>query len=245
LGATESALEEIQTRREGWRALSRGLICGYVDSYTLLTLGVYTSFMSGNTTASGMYGGQAKISAAITRLLPVPFFVAGTFIGALLRKDKRQNARACVSLLIATLLAFDIVATYLHTPRWLCIIVLSIAMGIMNTTLSHIGAETVGLGFVTGDLKRIGEHLADIVTRAPVPQAQGPWDTHRRRAAILAGIWFSFLMGAVCAAALELHLGVWTLLIPGLLLVALSLTEHPLSLDHHEDDQLARGSRMT
>jgi uncharacterized membrane protein YoaK (UPF0700 family) len=47
------------------------------------------------------------------------------------------------------------------------IVILSLAMGMMNNTLSPVGAEAVSLTFVTGDLNRIGSHLALAVKRRP------------------------------------------------------------------------------
>src|ERR1700693_3452685 len=47
----------------------------------------------------------------------------------------------------------------------------------MNTSITRIGGPTVSLGFVTGDLKNLGQHLAMGLKRAPVRQTQGQWDT--------------------------------------------------------------------
>jgi len=77
----------------------------------------------------------------------------------------------------------------------------------------------VSLGFVTGDLNSLAQHLAMGIKRAPVPQAQGSWDTHWRRAALLTGLWAAFLIGAVLGAALASRIAVWTLLLPALMLL--------------------------
>ena len=59
-------------------------------------------------------------------------------------------------------------------------------MGVMNNALSRVGAQAVSLTFVTGSLSRVGSSLALALRRAPLRDAQGPWDTHLRRALLLA-----------------------------------------------------------
>ncbi len=98
-----------------------------------------------------------------------------------------------------------------------------------NTTLSHIGALPVSLTFVTGTLIRMGTHLALALTRAPLQGAQGSWDTHGRRAFLLLGIWASFLIGALLGGAATSRFGVWVLLLPLLILLALAVFSRPQS----------------
>jgi len=74
---------------------------------------------------------------------------------------------------------------------------LSLGMGIMNGTLSQVGSEPVNLTFVTGSLNKCGRHLALAFRAAPLPDAHGPWETHLRRAFLMAGLWGGFLIGAV------------------------------------------------
>jgi Cupin len=62
------------------------------------------------------------------------------------------------------------------------IAMLSVPMGMMNPALSKIGAESVSLTFVTGNLRRIGGHLASAAGRNPLPDAQGPGGYRRERA---------------------------------------------------------------
>jgi uncharacterized membrane protein YoaK (UPF0700 family) len=96
-------------------------------------------------------------------------------------------------------------------------------MGLINTTLSHVGAEPVSLTFVTGTLNKVGQHLALSVWGVPPADARGPWDTHLRRAAVLASVWAGFLAGAVLSGATIAYFGVWVLAAPFLILLALAL----------------------
>jgi uncharacterized membrane protein YoaK (UPF0700 family) len=87
----------------------------------------------------------------------------------------------------------------------------------------------VSLTFVTGTLIRMGTHLALALTRAPLQGAQGSWDTHGRRAFLLLGIWASFLIGALLGGAATSRFGVWVLLLPLLILLALAVFSRPQS----------------
>jgi uncharacterized membrane protein YoaK (UPF0700 family) len=98
------------------------------------------------------------------------------------------------------------------------------AMGMMNTAQSKVGTESVSLTFVTGDLHRLGSHLALAVKWAPLPDADRPGGTHLRRAYLLAKVWAGFLIGAMVAGTASLHFGVGVLLPPALILLALSLS---------------------
>jgi uncharacterized membrane protein YoaK (UPF0700 family) len=212
--------------RVQWRgAASRALISGYVDSYTLLNFGVFASFMSGNTTTSGLHAGQAKLAAAGHTSLPIPFFVLGILAGTLLVQADRRHELRRLSALVAAMLTVSTAAAYFAWPGWLTIMILSTAMGILNTSITHVGGQTVSLGFVTGDLNSLARQLAMGIKRAPVPQAQGSWDTHWRRAAQLASVWAAFLSGAVLGTAIASRLAAWTLLLPALMLLVLALVE--------------------
>ena len=160
-----------------------------MDSYTLLNFGVYASFMTGNTTSAGLHAGHAKLAASGHSLLPIPFFVLGILMGTLLVQASPHHELPRHSLLVAALLTVGTAATYFAWPGWLSIMILSTAMGILNTSITHAGGQAVNLGFVTGDLNNLGQHLLMGFKRVPVQQTQGSWDTHWRRAALLAGIW--------------------------------------------------------
>jgi uncharacterized membrane protein YoaK (UPF0700 family) len=211
---------------QAWGAAGLALIAGYVDSYSVLNFGVYASFMSGNTTSAGLRLGQINVAAAAHSLLPIPFFVLGTFMGTLILPADRRAGLARLSVLVAALLIMDIVAAYFAWSAWVGILLLSSAMGIMNTSITHVGAQSVSLGFVTGDLNNLGQRLASGAKRAPVRNMQGPWDTHWMRAAQLAGIWAAFFTGAVLGAALAIRLANWTLMLPAFMLVIYALLDN-------------------
>jgi uncharacterized membrane protein YoaK (UPF0700 family) len=217
---------QMTPRAQAWGAAGRALIAGYVDSYSLVNFGVYASFMSGNTTSAGLHVGEANVAAAAHSLLPIPFFVLGIFVGTLLMHADRRAGLTRLSVLVAALLIIEIVAASFAWPGWVSILMLSAAMGIMNISISHVGLQSVSLGFVTGDLNNLGKLLAAGIESPRVRDTQGPWDTHWLRAALLAAIWAAFFTGAVLGAALAARLANWTLLLSALMLVIYALLDN-------------------
>jgi uncharacterized membrane protein YoaK (UPF0700 family) len=221
-----------QVAAQAQERLAAGLamIAGYVDAYGYITFKTFVSFMSGNTTQTGLLTGQGHVTAAMPSLLPIGSFVIGAFTGTLLTHSGTPQARRRLFGVVAAVLAVSIGLTL---RGWgggaVSMATLSVAMGMMNTALSHVGALPVSLTFVTGTLIRMGTHLALALTRAPLQGAQGSWDTHGRRAFLLLGIWASFLIGALLGGAATSRFGVWVLLLPLLILLALAVFSRPQS----------------
>jgi uncharacterized membrane protein YoaK (UPF0700 family) len=203
------------------------LVSGYVDAYALMNFGVFASFMSGNTTTGGAQAGHGSFAAAGHDLLPIPFFVLGIFCGTLIPRNEQQRPLFRRSIVVALLLSLAAVAGYWKLPGWPGIVLLSIAMGILNTSITQVGAQNVSLGFVTGDLNGLGQHLALGMKGTPLAGAQDSSDTHWWRATVLGTIWSAFLIGAVLGSAMTARLAIWALLLPGALLLAVSLIAAP------------------
>jgi uncharacterized membrane protein YoaK (UPF0700 family) len=199
------------------------LVAGYVDAYGIVALGVYVSFMSGNTTQTGAQTGQGHFAAALPSALAIIFFVIGNFAGTLLTHSSLRCSRRALLGAVAALLAVIMgVTSSVSLNAEVGIALISLAMGMMNTTLSQVGGEAVSLTFVTGDLARIARHLAMAIIRAPVPGARGTWDTHLYRAFVVTRVWGGFLTGALLSGATTPHFGVWVLLLPFMILLVLA-----------------------
>jgi len=207
--------------RQSWSAAARALICGYVDAYTFLTFGVYSSFMTGNTTSGGVHAGEIRFAQAAHNLLPIPFFLLGVMIGALLGHADERRALRRLSTLVGVLLLADVAGTRIGCPDWLSIVILSAGMGAMNTSVTQVGGQPVGLGFLTGDLNNLAKLIA-LQFRSPAPQSQGVWSAHKR-VALLASLWMAFIGGAVLGGALAPVFAVWTPLLPAIALLILAL----------------------
>lgn len=203
------------THSRGMLAITLALIAGYVDSYSLLTYKIFASFMSGNTTQAGLNAGQGRLFDAAYHLMPIPLFVIGVFCGTFVLAGLPRHPTRLLCGLVAVLLAASFATTYFAAGTTLLVVVLlSFAMGVMNTGITHVGGQSVSLGFVTGDLNYIGRNLAMAARGIPPEHSRGPWDTHWKRAVILAGVWSSFFLGAVMAGVGMLFVGVWVLLPP-------------------------------
>jgi uncharacterized membrane protein YoaK (UPF0700 family) len=215
---------QVAAQAQARLAAGLAMIAGYVDAYGYITFKTYLSFMSGNTTQTGSQIGQGDLAAAMPNLLAIVSFVIGAVTGTLLTHSGTHQARRLQFEVVAALLAVSIGLTLLGlSGSAVGIATLSVAMGIMNTALSRIGAQSVSLTFVTGTLSRMGMHLALAITRAPLQDAQGSWDTHGRRAFLLLGVWAGFLTGALLGGAATSRFGVWVLLLPLLVLLALAV----------------------
>ena len=221
-------LRRAQARNEEWLAAHLAMVAGFVDAYGIITYGVYLSFMSGNTTQTGYQTAEGAFGPASLSALAILFFVVGSFAGTLLMQFAGRWARPAVFGVVAAVLAAIIGFTLLRLlSAAVHVATSSFAMGVMNTALSRVGAQPVSLTFVTGALSRIGSSLALALRRAPLPDAQGPWDTHLRRAMLLGRIWAGFLAGALLSGAATPRYGAWVLAAPALILAAMAAFDRP------------------
>src|SRR5262245_35843245 len=122
-------------RAERRLAIGLALIAGYLDAYGLRAFAVYVSFMSGNTTQTGVLTGEGKLGAALPSALAIVFFVAGSFAGTWITHSGRRHPRRLLFGLVSGLLAVVIGLTRLGAlGAAVGIAILSLTMGMMNTT---------------------------------------------------------------------------------------------------------------
>jgi uncharacterized membrane protein YoaK (UPF0700 family) len=209
-------------------AAALALIAGFIDAYGMITYGVFVSFMSGNTTQTGYQAAEGAFGPASLSALAILFFVVGSFAGTLLVEFAGRYARRVLYCVVAAALAAIVGLTQLGLlPSALAIASISFAMGVMNNALSRVGAQAVSLTFVTGSLSRVGSSLALALRRAPLRDAQGPWDTHLRRALLLARLWLGFLVGALLSGTATPRYGAVVLSAPALILAVLAVFDRP------------------
>jgi uncharacterized membrane protein YoaK (UPF0700 family) len=227
LGAVDRAARA-EVRNAERLAAALALIAGFIDAYGMITYGVFVSFMSGNTTQTGYQTAEGAFGPASLSALAILFFVVGSFAGTLLVEFAGRYARRVLYCVVAAALAAIIGLTHLGAlPVAGAIAAISAAMGVMNNALSRVGAQAVSLTFVTGSLSRVGSSLALALRRAPLRDAQGPWDTHLRRALLLARLWLGFLVGALLSGAATPRYGALVLSAPALILAALAAFDRP------------------
>ena len=215
--------------RSNKAAICLATVAGYTDGYGLRQFNTFVSFMSGNTTSTGVYLGERKFHSALPEAVAILSFVVGTFLGHWILVGKyRYSHRIVLFTSAAFMTVFVILNLRVAFVAEVGIALLSVSMGIMNPAVARIGAESVNLTFVTGALNKLGGHLALAARATTPPDAQGSWDTHLRRAGLEGGLWLAFCAGAVLAGFVTKRAGGFEL-IPAvgiLLFFALSSRDH-------------------
>jgi uncharacterized membrane protein YoaK (UPF0700 family) len=190
-------------------AVTLALIAGYVDGYALRVFGIYVSFMSGNTTMTGVEFGQGHFLRALIPALAIAGFIVGSFIGNWFVHSEIKHAPRLLFLASAVLIVCFIITTlHMSAHANLGLPMLSVAMAMLNPAVPRLGGEPISLTFVTGTLNKVGDHLALAVRHARLPDAQGARDTHFYRAALEASLWMGFLLGAILSGAASRYFGV-------------------------------------
>jgi uncharacterized membrane protein YoaK (UPF0700 family) len=189
-------------RHQTLLAICVALIAGYLDAYALRTLGVFVSFMSGNTTMAGLSTGERHFMSALAPALAIPSFVAGSFVGTWITTYRARYSHRLLFLTNALLLCVILIFASEESLRMVNIALLGIATGLLNPALSRVGSESISITFVTGTLSRLGRHLALAAKGAPLPDAEGSWDGHLYRARLDLYLWVGFITGAVLSGML-------------------------------------------
>ena len=152
------------------------MIAGFIDAYGIITYGVYRFVHEREHHPDRLpdRGGRVRPGLALGAGDPV-----------LRRRIVRREPCSCSPRAVLR----DGRCSAWSQPRWPMIIGLthfgllivgvrsiaavSFAMGIMNSALSRVGAQSVSLTFVTGTLSRVGSHLALAAKRAPLAGRAG------------------------------------------------------------------------
>jgi uncharacterized membrane protein YoaK (UPF0700 family) len=226
-------------REKVWLALVLALTAGCVDAVGYVVLWkVFTAHMSGNSVSAAVHTGEGKGAEAFHRAFPIPLFVLGVALGAVLseslaRKGYRRIFAVAVALEASLLLVFLLWGGPLlrdggipeDVPwRFYALVALpTLAMGVQNATLRRVGGATVRTTFISGMLTNFAEQTVQYLF-----WLRDYWTEHRGRLGALLrrstgqpafyhlclqlGIWLVFVLGAI--------LGVWATLRWGLLSLA-------------------------
>jgi uncharacterized membrane protein YoaK (UPF0700 family) len=199
-------------------ALAGGMafLAGATDVYGLAKLhDLYVSFMSGNTTQLGVSLGGGDFARAGSIAVLIGLFVLGAAGGAVLFNIAGRFHTATVILIVSIILLEPIVI------RDGTAFAFVLAMGLLNASISRVGAASVSLTFVTGALVKFGQGLGNWITGHRSERLWG----------LQAVMWASLLAGS-CAAAVLRNRGVvqpWPLPLAGLLLTVVAFALAPAS----------------
>ena len=216
----------LEVRYQERLAVVLAAVASFVDAYGYIRYGAYLSYMSGNTTMAGVHTARGDWAPVTPLLTGIVAFLAGVFAGSLVVDRSGVQARRTIFALTAVtlVLAFGLNAVH-FLQTILSIGLICFAMGALNASLSQVGAQGINLTFITGTLNRLGKHLAGTVTATPLANAKGAWDTHLRRALQLGSIWLGFFLGAVLSGVMTSSVGVWALIVPVGVLLALAVLD--------------------
>lgn len=189
---------------------------GFLDVVAYVTFShLYVSFMSGNSIHLGMALATLRTSdiAAISGI--VAAFVFGASAGTLLHDHAGARMLPLALGIEAGLLLLAAAASSIALST-ISLLPVALAMGLQNSLHQTSGQTSVGKGFVSGELIRLGQSIARLRARAADPAGT---------ATLFLG-WIAFVAGAAGGALLITLLGpAACLLIAAAILVAMLVAD--------------------
>ncbi|GJD74362.1 YoaK family protein [Methylobacterium goesingense] len=190
-------------------------LAGYVDALGFIRLGgLYTSFMSGNTTQFAVALGHGDPHHALLPALLILAFLLGGICGGGL--SALTPARWVTPVILGFETAVVTAAFQAATAApdsGIASLMLALAMGAQNAVLSYVQGFRAGTTFVTGALFGLGQKLALALARRGA-----------RTAWVGDGVvWFSLLVGSVAGTVAYGKLALYALAIPAGLAGSLAL----------------------
>lgn len=204
-------------------------VAGYIDAYSLTWLGLYVSFMSGNTTSLGMNVGKAHFGVVIAPSIAILSFVLGSLGSNFALETRAFDVRRAVIFVVSACLFAAMAIGLTSGSKFLEIAVLSFGMGLVNPVHARVGTEPAGVTFVTGTLNRLGKNIALAVRGQVIANPEGSWDNYWRRAGIDLQLWSSFVGGAMLSGLTTLYFDEIALFPAAAAMLALALFPTPLT----------------
>ncbi|BCL81476.1 DUF1275 family protein [Ktedonobacteria bacterium brp13] len=243
------AVEAIVERQQTWAAFLLAWVAGFSDAIGFLVLQqLGASFMSGNSMATGAALGEMDWRSGFRYGFAILSFILGIILGILVSAQIRQwgirSSLAIISGLEALcLLAFLIIGSiaFQHgaippSPAgmfYLCIALLTVAMGLQTIVIQRVSGQGVHTTFVTGILNNWTQALIHYLfwlhMQATERHLRQAWRESRQQPAfrhlfLLGGIWIWYVVGAVCGSAFERRMALTALVFPiGVLAVLIAI----------------------
>lgn len=181
-------------------ALLLAAMAGFVDVIAFLALGgFFASFMSGNSTrlAIGIVDDPPAMRVALSLILAFLGGVVGATLAArFATRSAVAGGRHQPAILALVTMLLGTCAMTASQGAMAPLLLLAAAMGAVNTLFERDGEVAVALTYMTGNLVRLGQAIAAMLT--------GSGDV--RRLATLGTMWASFLIGGLAGALSYRHL---------------------------------------
>src|SRR5579883_1371311 len=179
---------------------------GYLDAVSYLALGLFTANMTGNTVLLGLFAGEGRWSAAVRAFLALASFFAGAAAAAAATRRASRLAGVLAAesgVLVSALLYWAFVLGHPRDPVrepgvFALIALLSGAMGVQSAAVRRVGELRISTTYVTGTLTSLASDLgADVLARLGGRRRRGSPQAYDPGSRLLAGVWGSYLVGAV------------------------------------------------
>ncbi|MDP4002248.1 YoaK family protein [Methylobacterium sp. NEAU K] len=190
-------------------------LAGYVDALGFVRLGgLYTSFMSGNTTQLAVFGSEGELHRMVLPAILILAFLMGSVLGSGLSILVPHRWATPAVLAYESLLILGGLGLGLESPELgLAAFFVAVAMGSQNAVLAQVRGFRAGTTFVTGALFSLGQKIAQALTRTGDPFG---W--------IGDGVvWLSLLLGAFLGGLAYQAFALYALIAPAALAGGMSL----------------------
>ncbi|WP_375454761.1 YoaK family protein [uncultured Methylobacterium sp.] len=197
-------------------------LAGYVDALGFVRLGgLYTSFMSGNTTQLSVFLGHGDFTHVLMPAALLLAFLVGAVLGSGLSVLVPSPWATPAVLGYEALLILTALGMGLATPELgLASFFMAVAMGSQNAVLAQVKGFRAGTTFVTGALFSLGQKIAQALTRTGPPLG---WVGD-------GAVWASLLVGALVGAVAYARLDLYALVVPAAVVGVLAAISAVLAL---------------
>jgi uncharacterized membrane protein YoaK (UPF0700 family) len=186
-------------RRARLLAVCLASLAGFVDAVGFLKLGgLFTSFMSGNSTRMAVGLADHTAMAALAGSL-IAAFVAGVVGGSLIATSTGETRKTAVLAAVSSLLAVAATLGLFGFDHGVGI-VMALAMGCANTVFQRDGEVSIGVTYMTGTLVKCGQRIAAAL-RGGDRLAWIPYFA----------LWAGLVIGAIIGAAAYAAIGIESL----------------------------------
>ncbi|WP_426614440.1 YoaK family protein [Bradyrhizobium sp. McL0616] len=169
---------------------------GFLDAFTWLSLGVFSSSQTGNVVFLGIYAQSGQWQRALHHLLPLAAFVLGAVVAV--------RTRAALRCLVGEIICLAAAMLLLHrVTDQVATLVISFGVALQSASFRQVGRWKYLSVTVTGNMLRAIDQFVAVSDRDAM-----------RGAGTMLVLCLMFLLGAVAGGCVTKWLGTWSLALP-------------------------------